>query len=154
MQDYKKLNKEISLISRYAGLKYSKYTLLVLLAAIYFPMRITPAYIFLAAVLFPAFLGLSASISQDKKQSGDFSLSYTADRYKFTMTGYKNEKYGYWLNCFLLLIWQASINLHNLYVFPLKIVPALIIIIYTFVRIITGIFVKYKIKYIFTSLDL
>lgn len=154
MQDYKKLNKEISLISRYAGLKYSKYTLLVLLAVVYFPMRITPAYIFLAAVFFPAFSGLSASISQDKKQNKDSTLPYTASRYKFTITGYKSEKYGYLLNCFLLLVWQININLHNLYVFPLKIVPALIIIIYTFVRIITGIFVKYKIKYDFTNLNL
>ena len=154
MQNSKKLNKEISLISRYAGLKCSKYILLMLLAIIYFPMRTPPTYIFLTAVFAPLFLGLAASISQNQQDTEEFVLPYTAGKYNFTMTKYKNEKYGYLLNCFLLLLWQADINLHNLYTMPLKTVPAFIIIVYTLVRIITGIFIKYKIKYDFTNLNL
>ena len=154
MQNYKKLNKEISLISRYAGLKYSKYVLLMLLAIIYLPMRTTPAYIFMAAVFAPLFLGLAASISQNQECAEEFALPYTAEKYNFTITRYRNEKYGYLLNCFLLLLWQADINIHSLYIMPLKTVPAFIIIVYTLVRIITGIFIKYKIKYDFTNLNL
>ncbi|MCI9079181.1 MAG: hypothetical protein HFH68_09710 [Lachnospiraceae bacterium] len=154
MQNSKKLNKEISLISRYAGLKYSKYVLLVLLALIYFPMRATPAYIFLAAVFAPLFLGLAASISENQHDTEEFALPYTAGKYNFTITRYKNEKYSYLINCFLLLLWQADINLHNIYTVPLKTVPAFIIIVYTLVRIITGTFIKYKIKYGFTNLNL
>lgn len=154
MQNSKKLNKEISLISRYAGLKYSKYVLLMLLAVIYFPMRTTPAYIFLAAVFVPLFFELAASISQKQQVTEEFALPYTASKYNFTITRYRNEKYGYILNCSLLLIWQANINLHNLYIMPLKTVPAFIIIVYTLVRIITGIFIKYKIKYDFINLNL
>ncbi|MDE7051400.1 MAG: hypothetical protein K2O92_00615 [Lachnospiraceae bacterium] len=154
MQNSKKLNKEISLISRYAGLKYSKYVLLILLAIIYFPMRTTPTYIFLAAIFTPMFLGLVASISQNQQDTEEFALPYTAEKYNFTTTRYKNEKYGYLLNCFLLLLWQANINLHNLYIMPLKTVPAFIIIVYTLVRIVTGIFIKYKIKYGFINLNL
>ena len=60
MPDSKKLNKEISLISRYTGLKYSKYTLIVILALIYFPMGTTPVYILLAVAAVPPFLGLVA----------------------------------------------------------------------------------------------
>ncbi len=154
MQNRKKLNKEISLISRYAGLKCSKYVLLVLLAIIYFPMRTTPAYILLAAVFAPLFFSFATSISQNQKITEESALPYTASKYSFTITRYKNEKYGYLLNCFLLLIWQANINLHSLYAMPLKTVPAFIIIVYTLVRIITGIFIKYKIKYDFTNLNL
>ena len=51
MTDIKKLNYELSSISRYAGLLYSKYTLLILLAIIYYQMLITPAYIFIEAIL-------------------------------------------------------------------------------------------------------
>lgn len=154
MQNSKKLNKEISLISRYAGLKCSKYILLVLLAIVYFPMRTTPAYIFLAAVFVPLFFGLAASISQTQHVEETPALPYTAMKYNFTITRYKNEKYGYLLNCFLLLIWQADININSLYIMPLKNVPAFIIIVYTLTRIITGIFIKYKIKYDFINLNL
>jgi len=154
MPNSKKLNKEISLISRYAGLKYSKYTLIVILAFIYFPMGTTPVYILMAAAAVPAFLGLVKNISQDAVEKEGVSLPYTAEKYKFGITRYKNEKYGYISNCFFLLLWQAKINLYDSYSMPLKAIPAMIIIIYTLVRIITGIFFKFKIKYDFTNLNM
>lgn len=154
MPDSKKLNKEISLISRYTGLKYSKYTLIVILALIYFPMGTTPVYILLAVAAVPPFLGLVASISPDAGAKEGACLPYTAGKYKFDITRYKNEKYGYILNCSFLLLWQVKISLYNLYSMPLKAIPAMIIIIYTLVRIITGIFIKYKIKYNFTNLNM
>ena len=155
MQDSKKLNKEISLISRYAGLKYSKYTLVLMLAFIYLQMgSTTPVYILMVAVSVPAFLGLAASISPDHKSKEGLLLPYTAGKYKFDITRYKNEKYGYISSCLLLLLWQAKINLYGLYSMPLKAVPAIVIIIYTLVRIITGVFIKYKIKYGFINLNM
>lgn len=155
MTDIKKLNYELSSISRYAGLLYSKYTLLILLAIIYYPMRITPAYIFIAAILTPVVPRIvSASQPQAKDKTDNFTLAYTAGRYHFTTENYKYEKLGSSFTLILLLLWHIKVYYHSTYSLPFKLAPSLIIIVYILVRIITGIIIKYKIKYNFMHLNI
>lgn len=155
MTDIKKLNYELSSISRYAGLLYSKYTLLILLAIIYYPMRITPAYIFIAAILTPVVPRIvSASQQPAKDQKDNFTLAYTAGRYHFTTENYKYEKFGSSFTLILLLLWRIKVYYHSTYSLPFRLAPSLIIIVYILVRIITGIIIKYKIKYNFMHLNI
>lgn len=155
MPDIKKLNYELSSISRYAGLLYSKYTLLMLLAIIYYPMRITPAYIFIAALLTPLVPRIIFTTQQPSRDNTDnFTLAYTAGRYHFTTENYKYEKFGSFFTLILLLLWHVKVYYHSTYSLPLRLVPSLIIIVYILVRIITGIIIKYKIKYNFMHLNI
>lgn len=155
MPDIKKLNYELSAISRYAGLLYSKYTLLILLAIIYYPMRITPAYIFITAVLAPLLPRIVFATQQPARDKPDnFTLSYTAGRYHFTTENYKYEKLGSYFTLMLLLLWHIKVYYHSTYSLPLRLAPSLIIIIYILVRIIAGIIIKYKIKYNFMHLNI
>lgn len=157
MSNSKKINNELSLISRYTGLKYSKYILMALISIIiiYYPTSITPLYIFLASFLTPILLGLIDSTQHNTKDvTEDFILLYTAKKRNFTKQKYKNEQYGCVVTILLLFIWQININRQNIYEMPLKTAPALLIIIYITTRIIISIFIKYKIKYNFMNLNI
>ncbi len=155
MSNSKKINKELSLISRYTGLKYSKCILLVLLIIIYYPMQATSLYIFLASFFTPIILGLNGSTRQTMQDgTEDFILIYTAKKYNFTIQKYKNEYGGFIVTLFLLCIWQININYYNAYEMPLRTVPSLLIIIYITTDIIIGTFIKYKAKYNFMNLNI
>lgn len=155
MSNSKKINNELSLISRYMGLKYSKYILLVLLIIVYYPMHMTSLYIFLASFFTPVILGLNSSTRQNMRDgTEDFTLVYTAKKRNFTKQKYKNEYYGFIVTLFLLCIWQMNINYHDAYEMPLRAVPSLLIIIYITSGIIIGTFIKYKTKYNFMNLNI
>lgn len=157
MSNSKKINNELSLISRYTGLKYSKYILmaLIFIVIIYYPNSITPLYIFLASFFIPIVLELVKSTHQDTKDDiQDFILLYTAKKRNFTKQKYKNEQYGCIVTILLLFIWQFTINRQNIYEIPLKTIPSLLIIIYITTRIIISIFIKYKTKYNFMHLNI
>lgn len=157
MLNNKKINNELSLISRYTGLKYSKYIFMILIfiVVIYYPTRITPLYIFLASFFIPIVLELIESTRQNTNDDiQDFILLYTAKKCNFTKQKYKNEQYGCTVTILLLFIWQLTINRQNIYEMPLKIIPSMLIIIYITTRIIISIFIKYKIKYNFMHLNI
>lgn len=151
----KKISKELSLISRYASLKYSKYILIVLLLLMYFPFKTTPVYILFAVVTIPVISRFATGTARDASSPAqDFILLYTARKYNYTEAKYKNEKKRYYLSIFLLLAWQIKINSGNYYNMPLKAVPSMLIIIYISVQVIIGIFVKYKTRYNFMHLNI
>ncbi len=155
MSNSKKINNELSLISRYTGLKYSKYILLVLLIIVYYPMPATPFYIFLASFFTPVVLSLIDSTHHDAKDATeDFILLYTARKHNFTIQKYKNEQHSYIITLFLLCIWQIKISCQDMYEMPLRAVPALLITVYISTRIIIKIFIKHKIKYNFMNLNI
>jgi len=155
MPNSKKINKELSLISRYASLKYSKYILLSLLAITYYKMHGAQLYIFFALFFTPLILGLADSTRQEEENGTEgFTLLYTARKHNFTIQGYRNEKYSYIITLFLMVIWQVNINRRCLYVMPLKAVPSILIIVYILAQISIGTFIKYKTKYNFMNLKI
>ena len=116
MTDIKKLNYELSSISRYAGLLYSKYTLLILLAIIYYPMRITPAYIFIAAILTPVVPRIvSASQQPAKDQKDNFTLRIYSRQIPFTTEtiNTKNLAVLLHLSCFCCGISKYTTTAHT-----------------------------------------
>lgn len=155
MSNSKKINSELSLISRYIGLKYSKYILFTLLIIVCYPMPITPLYILLVSFFMHIVLGLTDGTHKAAKDATkDFILMYTAQKYKFTVQKYRNEQYGCIVTLFLLFIWQVIINIKGIYEMPLRAIPASLITIYVFTRIITGMVAKYKIRHNFMNLNI
>ena len=63
------INQEIKKISRCAGYRMSKYSLLVLLCFLYFPTKGTSAYLSLFVFFFP--FALSYLLGQGKSQAAD-----------------------------------------------------------------------------------
>ncbi len=154
MSNKTQINHELSSISRYMGLVCSKCVLLVLLALIYYPMRLTPGYIFIAALILPPIYGIMSDASS-KPDGGPekLILSNTAKKYRFTALKYKSEKFGYAATLVMLLAWQAGVSINDAYPMPLYIVPSLLVAIYAATRVAAGIFFKRKINRDFINLN-
>lgn len=155
MSKSKKINNELSAISRYIGLKYAKYTLLVLLALVYYPMRVMPGYIFIVTFLVPILFSMLTTVSSNGEIAADnLTMSYTAEKYHFTKLRYSSEKFGSVFTLLLLFLWQINIYRYDTYQMPFQIVPTFLIFVYILTRIITCIYFKYKIKHNLAHLNI
>ena len=150
---------ELHIISRYLGILISKYIVFLLLTISLYPMKIIPAYILLAGIVFPAALKFaiydnSADSKNDDNNIKDFTLYPTAKKYKFTYTKYRCESYNFILIVILLLIWQFTLDKSGIFSYPKNIVPSLILIIYILSRFLGSILFKIKLHIDFMNMKI
>ena len=152
MTDNTKIKSELNKICLYNGLICSKYTLLVLLAILYFPMH-TTAYIFISAIVVPALFSLMVGQSASNNDNiEEFILAPTAKKYHFTYLRYRSEKFSSVCLLMLMLAWQVSANVN--FVMPWQIIPTVTIIIYILTRFFSSLFFRFKINHDFMHLNI
>ncbi len=156
MSDTQKIKFELYSISRYIGLVYAKIAVLLLLAIVYYPMRVAPGYIFIFTLITPLFIELSLSLKENKQTDpvDTFILAPTAKKFHFTVKKYKIEQGTSLLMIVLLLFWQMSIYRNSNFEMPFAVVPSIIIVIYAIVRISVKIFYRFKINHDFLHMNM
>lgn len=152
MTDNTKIKSELNKICLYNGLIYSKYTLLIILAILYFPMH-TTAYIFISAIAVPAIFSLMIGQSEtNNNNTKDFILAPTAEKYHFTYLRYRSEKFSSVCLLVLMIAWQISANIS--FAMPLQLAPTITIIIYILTRLLSSLFFRFKIDHDFMHLNI
>ncbi len=159
MSDNKNSSHELHIISRYLGILTSKYILFLLLILTLYPMKIIPAYILLAGIVFPAALKFAIyDNSSDGKNDSiaikDFTLYPTAKKYKFTYAKYRCESYNFILITILLFVWQFTLNKAGIFSYPKNIVPSFILIVYILSRFLGSILFKIKLHIDFMNMKI
>lgn len=144
------VKQETRLLSRYIGLKTTKYITFVLLLSGGFLFNMTALYIALLELLLPALLHFLFS-STTKSMVPSFCLPHTMHKYHFTLDKYRAEKSANPILLFLLLFWQVSLNTMS-YGIPWNIFPALLIICNIILRLIIPIAFRFLLHHHFMSL--
>lgn len=137
------INQEIRKISRCAGYRMSKYSLLVLLCFLYFPTKGTSAYLSLFVFFFP--FALSYLLGQGKSQAADHILESAVRHYRYSPTGYRAERYNSSLVIIFLLLWQMGMR-NSTEPLPIVLAPAISLAIYLAVQIISTIYIRCRIR--------
>ena len=133
-----KPRRELRKIAEYRALCIAKYTLILFLVLVYYPMRPTPGYyiIFLLGLPF-LFRATFFTLQNGKKDAVEsFSLRLTAKKYGFTMQNLNSEKTSGNLVLIFIILWQYSAIRHESYEQLYLYIPGILAVIYLAARII------------------
>lgn len=133
-----KPRRELRKIAEYRALCIAKFTLILFLVLVYYPLRPTPGYYIIYLLGLPFLFRFTFfSINNGKRDAVEsFSLRLTAQKHGFTMQKLNSEKFSGNLVVAFMILWQYSV-LHNesyeqIYLY----IPAILVVIYLVTRVV------------------
>lgn len=133
-----KPRRELRKIAEYRAFCIAKYTLILFLVLVYYPMRPTPGYYIIFLLGLPFLFRATFFANEDGKKdaSETFTLRLTAKKHGFTMQKLYSEKSGGNLVLIFMILWQYSAIRHESYEQLYLYIPGILAVIYLVTRII------------------
>lgn len=145
------IRKESRMISRNAGMLYSRILLLFCLFLLFFSLRPTSIYLCAAFAFFPSIL--STLLSGNDRFKDSPALESCAKKYFFTYHHYIAEKYTGNIILFALVLWQVILMNQDISVPILQKAPVICMLLYLAVRIISAEVIKRQIDRYYADLE-
>ena len=147
------VNKELRLISRYRGLRQSRFVLAAMLLLALAVTRPVPLYFFLLLCIFPAMLRHALRSSARARLTALSVLTETAERYHFSYISYLAESYCIYLIIPLFPVWQYAFTKAGIPM-PKGILPITFPAAYLLCRIVLSQIYYLKMRHDFLSLKI
>lgn len=144
-----RISREMKMLSRYMGMKISRYVICVLLMLCYAALSPVCMYIAFTSLILPPLIHVL--ISSGKKENTAFHLQNTMERFRFTKKKYQSENIATPILIFFMLAWQYILSMGD-NPMPWKVVPGFLLCVMILLRIVITLIVKLYIHKQFTSL--
>lgn len=133
-----KPRRELLKIADYRALCIAKYTLILFLVLVFYPMRPTPGYyiIYLLGLPFLFQVTFFAPNKNKRDLSESFILRLTVKNHGFTMQKFRSEKLSGNIVVVLMILWQYSAVRYESYDSLYIHIPIILVIIYLVTRIV------------------
>lgn len=134
-----KPRRELLKIADYRALCIAKYTLILFLVLVFYPMRPTPGYYIIYLLGFPFLFRMTIfAQNKNKKDASEFFvLQLIVKKHGFTMQKLHSEKFSGNLVAILLILWQYAVVRNEMYEPLYFYIPIILLVIYLVTRILS-----------------